>query len=96
MSVHIHDPEYGERTDCSGCREDATQDKPLQMVMYCPAGHQHMDEGEWATRPHKTHQCQEMVLCDRCEASEDHMCEGRVLCGLEWRPMDRPTVGIKS
>jgi hypothetical protein len=31
--------------------------KPVQL--FCPqCGVLHLDEGEWATRPHKTHQCQ--------------------------------------
>lgn len=32
---------------------------PVPMTLFCPfCGVQHVDEGEWATRPHKTHQCQ--------------------------------------
>ena len=32
---------------------------PKPMILHCPECHvQHLDEGEWATRPHKTHQCQ--------------------------------------
>jgi hypothetical protein len=38
-------------------------DKPIPMVIYCPACQTvHIDEGEWATRPHKTHQCQKCKL----------------------------------
>lgn len=34
---------------------------PVPMVLACPTCHErHVDEGEWATRPHKTH------LCSRC------------------------------
>lgn len=34
----------------------------IQMELHCPFCHeQHIDEGEWETRPHKTH------LCVRCE-----------------------------
>lgn len=77
--------------------------EPIPMVMYCPAGHQHIDEGEWATKPHKTHQCQFMIhyeehvddfrdgrgrdIC-RCRPAYDEK------CGLEWRPMNAPTVGV--
>ncbi len=61
-------------------------DTPLPLVMYCPAGHQHIDEGEWATRPHKTHQCQFKVT----QLIGGHW----GLCGLEWRPADFPTVGV--
>lgn len=33
--------------------------KPQQMILYCPVCHkQHIDEGVWALRPHKTHLCQ--------------------------------------
>lgn len=32
---------------------------PIPMILYCPiCCYQHLDEEEWATRPHKTHQCQ--------------------------------------
>ena len=39
--------------------DDLARSTPIPIVIYCPNGHQHIDEGEWATRPHKTHQCQE-------------------------------------
>ena len=33
--------------------------EPVQLELDCPkCDRQHIDEGEWATRPHKTHQCQ--------------------------------------
>lgn len=33
--------------------------KPAPAHLYCPAcGLLHVDEGEWATRPHRTHECQ--------------------------------------
>jgi hypothetical protein len=34
---------------------------PVPMIMHCPApgcGARHIDEGEFATRPHHTHACQ--------------------------------------
>jgi hypothetical protein len=32
---------------------------PAPLTLHCPACHTlHVDAGEWATRPHKTHQCQ--------------------------------------
>lgn len=32
--------------------------KPCPVELFCPqCGEQHIDEGEWATRPHKTHLC---------------------------------------
>lgn len=34
-------------------------DAPVPVSICCPeCGAQHLDEGEWATRPHKTHRCQ--------------------------------------
>lgn len=37
---------------------------PIPMIIYCPdCGKKHIDEGEWATKEHKTH------LCRRCKAS---------------------------
>jgi len=35
--------------------------EPIPMLLRCPAqdcGSIHLDEDEWAVRPHKTHQCQ--------------------------------------
>ncbi len=30
-----------------------------KYILYCPKCHkQHIDENEWYTKPHKTHQCQ--------------------------------------
>lgn len=38
---------------CTECAQ------PVSMHLLCPrCGAIHLDEGEWATRPHKTHQCQ--------------------------------------
>ena len=54
--------------------------KPQAMDLFCPAcGLRHVDQGEWATRPHKTHRCVDVI-----EESG---------CGHEWRPHDFPTVG---
>ena len=42
---------------------EAATASPIPMVLACPTCHErHVDEGEWATRPHKTH------LCSRCGA----------------------------
>jgi hypothetical protein len=62
---------------------------PIPMILHCPeCGHQHIDEGEWATRPHKNHLCQ---FCDHLwkpaiiptvgviNLSEDHQHEIDVL-----------------
>ena len=48
---------YGERT--FGKVYAAAPAKPAAMTLHCPKCEKlHVDEGEWATRPHKTHQCQ--------------------------------------
>lgn len=53
--------ECGHETDSNAqyrarCTECAP---PVPMQLLCPrCGAIHLDEGEWATRPHKTHQCQ--------------------------------------
>ncbi len=32
--------------------------KPVAAVLFCPScGKLHLDEGEWTTRPHRTHRC---------------------------------------
>lgn len=38
----------------------AESDHPIPMLLWCPAcGERHIDEGEFATRFHHTHACQE-------------------------------------
>ncbi len=33
--------------------------EPIPMLLWCPAcGARHLDEGEFATKPHHTHACQ--------------------------------------
>lgn len=40
--------------------KDVAPVKPIPLVLYCPrCGEQHIDDGEWATKHHKTHQCQQ-------------------------------------
>jgi hypothetical protein len=42
--------------------ETIARDKPIPMVLHCSfCWLQHVDEEEWATKPHKTH------LCARCK-----------------------------
>jgi len=54
---------------------------PIPMILSCPNCHKvHSDEGEWKTRPHKTHRC-----------VNDTFGKG---CGAEWRPANVPTVGV--
>lgn len=39
--------------------DPAAPDGPQPVHLFCPVcAAPHLDEGEWATRPHKTHQCQ--------------------------------------
>ncbi len=84
-----------------------TVEVPIKLVMYCPAGHQHVDEGEWATKPHKTHLCV-VLTCYFCGKTsdvcgQDYVCDQHYRfdrmakpCGLEWRPSDTPTVGVRE
>lgn len=37
----------------------AMSDAPIPMLLWCPmCGGRHIDEGEFATKPHHTHACQ--------------------------------------
>lgn len=39
---------------------------PVAMLIWCPeCGERHIDEGEFATKPHHTHACQECGHCWR-------------------------------
>lgn len=41
--------------ECDRC---TGEEKPMRMVLFCPeCGVKHIDTGEWATKPHKTHLC---------------------------------------
>jgi len=46
--------------ECSLARSRPTITKPpIPMIIWCPScGHRHLDEGEFATKPHHTHACQ--------------------------------------
>lgn len=66
----------------------AAQQAIVPMVLHCPKGHQHIDEGEWATRPHKTHKC--TFIYDIGDIGFGGF------CGEEWRPKDFPTVGVPA
>lgn len=59
---------------------------PIRLVMYCPAGHQHVDDEAWAEKVHRTHQCQQVL----------GTVNGPRKCGLEWRPSSMATVGVKE
>lgn len=54
----------------------------LPLIIHCPScGLQHIDAGEWATRPHRTH---------ACVTTPDG-----VGCDFKWRPANIETVGVK-
>jgi hypothetical protein len=38
--------------------------EPIPMILHCPSCYaRHLDEGEFKTRPHKTHTCQYCGMC---------------------------------
>jgi hypothetical protein len=37
---------------------EARRNEPIPMLLWCPCGERHVDEGEFATKPHHTHACQ--------------------------------------
>lgn len=54
---------------------------PVSYILYCPrCGKRHIDEGVWATRPHKKHLC-----------TDDAAGKG---CGHLFVPFSYPTVGV--
>ena len=54
---------------------------PVPLRMCCPwCGAQHLDEGEWATRPHKTHLC---LCCWRTFRPREYATVG-VADGAAW------------
>ena len=68
-----------------GLREgEAKTQEPIPMLLWCPRCHkQHVDVGEFATRPHRTHRC----------TDEDGVPGG---CGQEWRPANVRTIGVAA
>ncbi len=67
---------------------------PVPMLLFCPMCHtKHIDEGEFATKPHHTHACQGLVRNE--EYDEKH---GKVMrrCGHVWRPAIVPTIGVEA
>jgi len=55
----------------------------FRLCMFCQScGKLHVDIGEWATRPHKTHLC-----------VDDDSGPG---CGARWKPSEYPTVGVAT
>lgn len=98
-----HMPQYNDlvksKCQCSYCTDPNAL--PMPMVLWCPScGSQHIDEGEWAVRKHKTHRC-----VDRTEVIEERDAEGNVVssastlhhgCGFEWTPSLIHTVGVRN
>ncbi len=64
----------------------ATQ-PPVPMLLHCPmCNARHIDEGEFATKPHHSHACQSHVV----ENGKRHR------CGHVWRPAIVATVGVEA
>jgi hypothetical protein len=58
-----------------------SQAEVIPVVLHCPVcKKQHIDEGEWATRPHRTHAC-----------VDDAAGKG---CGVAFTPSGHRTVGV--
>lgn len=60
---------------------DNYRKQPIKLALSCPRCHQqHVDDGEWATTPHRTHKCVAGMFGPGCGAS--------------WAPSEHPTVGV--
>lgn len=65
------------------CSVLAAPNEPVLLALSCPnCGLRHIDEGEWATRPHRTHRCVDGPFGKGC--------------GNEWRPAHMYTVGVTN
>lgn len=42
-----------------GQRAPQEPDETIPMILFCPYGHRHIDEGNFASKLHHTHACQE-------------------------------------
>ena len=53
--------DYAERhVDCLVPPDRGTlTDGAEPLLLWCPSGHRHVDKGEYSTKPHHTHACQE-------------------------------------
>lgn len=50
--------------DQVACEKDRVHPTPIPMQLWCPLCHtRHIDEGEFATKPHKEHACQNPLCC---------------------------------
>lgn len=56
--------------ECVHCKP-GSKEPPIPIVIACPECKlQHVDRGEWATRPHKTHRCVDSITCDYGSCTE--------------------------
>lgn len=66
------------------------QEQPVPMLLHCPMCHtRHIDEGEFATRPHHTHACQGFMPLKPGQTKLQR-------CGHVWRPAIVATVGVEA
>lgn len=99
-----HSPQYNDlvKSKCQGpCCTDPDF-KPMPVVIACPeCGVQHVDQGLWETKKHRTHRCVDRV--DTVE--EEHDDAGNLIaridivvegCGFEWQPSLIHTVGVRK
>lgn len=72
---------FGDLADQFAAGRSEEIHRSIPMNLRCPnCGLQHIDEGEWATRPHKKHLCVGNGV--------------RAGCGWMWTPSDQYTVGV--
>jgi len=77
-------------------RELVSHARPIADHLFCPGcGMRHVDTGEWACIPHKTHRCVDYTYFDKDQSSphSPHHVKG---CGHEWRPHEFHTVGLPA
>jgi len=66
---------------------------PVQMLLFCPMCHtKHIDEGEFATKPHHSHACQGWLVERQPLGGTQQLRR----CGHVWRPAIVPTVGVET
>ncbi len=64
------------------------------MLLFCPMCHtKHVDEGEFATRPHSTHACQGFV---HDKGYKEKFGKVTRRCGHVWRPAIVATIGVEA
>jgi hypothetical protein len=59
FAKHLDEIQQSYNKNLEHVREGLVGTEPVPMIMACPScGERHVDEGEFATRPHHTHACQ--------------------------------------